>query len=172
MLGYDRIYIDDITLDHTDERMLMEIAGHEIGHLVNRDKWIWCLVQTLLALATFLLADRLGGLVIRRFRPRLGFETLASPGSLPILLLAYQLVFLATIPGVNSLSRWAEYRADQMAMDLTHDNEAAIEIIKAYMGMAKEIPQPSWFSRQIRGSHPSLEERAEFFEAYHPWQGQ
>jgi STE24 endopeptidase len=121
-----------------------------------------------LLLAGFWLADCLGRIAISRYESRWGFRTLNSVASLPLLYLAFNLGVLATTPAVNAFIRNVEHNADLFALDLTHDNDAAMSVIRKAAKLYWYVPNPGWFRRNFRTDHPPLDERARFLATYHP----
>jgi hypothetical protein len=89
--------------------------------------------------------------------------------SLPLLYLTFNLVALVTTPPVNAFIQSIEHNADRVALDLTHDSEAAKTVIVKYAQVALYVPDPGWFRKNFRMDHPSLDDRARFLDTYHPW---
>jgi STE24 endopeptidase len=168
MLGTTRIVINDNLIELTDERELLVVVAHEMGHYVHADVWKFIAIQAGLVLAGFWLAHWLGRAVIRRFESRWGFGSLSSIASLPLLYLAFNLAVLATTPAVNAFIRNVEHNADLFALDLTHDNDAAMSVIRKAARLYWYVPNPGWFRRNFRTDHPPLDERARFLANYHP----
>jgi STE24 endopeptidase len=168
MFGTTRIVINDNLIELTDERELLVVVAHEMGHYVHADVWKFIAIQASLVLAGFWLAHWLGRAVIRRFDSRWGFGSLSSIASLPLLYLAFNLAVLATTPAVNAFIRNVEHNADLFALDLTHDNDAAMSVIRKAARLYWYVPNPGWFRRNFRTDHPPLDERARFLASYHP----
>ena len=164
-----RIVIFDTMIGQTNERELLVVVAHEMGHYVAGDTWKFIAIQSGLVLLTFWLADLLGPVAIRRFQSRWGFSSLSDISSLPLLYLAFNLAVLATTPAVNAFIRSVEHNADRFALDLTHDGEAAKTVILKYAKAAQDVPDPGWFRTNFRMDHPSLDDRARFLVTYHPW---
>jgi Zn-dependent protease with chaperone function len=168
ILGTTRIVINDNLIELTDERELLVVVAHEMGHYVHADVWKFIAIQAGLVLAGFWLAHWLGQAVTRRFESRWGFGSLNSIASLPVLYLAFNLAVLATTPAVNAFIRNIEHKADLFALDLTHDNDAAMSVIRKAARLYWYVPNPGWFRRNFRTDHPPLDERARFLASYHP----
>ena len=168
VFGTTRIVINDNLLEMTDERELLVVLAHEMGHYVHADVWKFIAIQVGLLLAGFWLADRLGRIAIPRFEPRWGFRSLSSIASLPLLYLAFNLAVLATTPAVNAFIRRVEHNADLFAIDLTHDNDAAMSVIRKAANLYWYVPDPGWFRRNFRTDHPPLDERVRFLVTHHP----
>jgi STE24 endopeptidase len=164
-----RIVIFDTMVGQTNERELLVVVAHEMGHYVAGDPWKYIAIQAGLVLLALWLADLLGAAAIRRFESRWGFGSLSDTPSLPLLYLAFNLVVLATAPPVNAINRSVEHNADLFALDLTHDSEAARTVILKYAKVTLYVPDSGWFSKNFRMDHPSLDDRLRFLATYHPW---
>ena len=168
VFGTTRIVINDNLIELTNERELLVVVAHEMGHYVHADVWKFVAIQAGLVLAGFWLARWLGRAVLWRFESSWGFGSLSSIASLPFLYLAFNLAVLATTPAVNAFIRNVEHNADLFALDLTHDNDAAMSVIRKAAGLYWYVPNPGWFRRNFRTDHPPLDERARFLASYHP----
>jgi STE24 endopeptidase len=169
MFGTTRIVVNDNLIEQTNERELLVVLAHEMGHYVRADVWKFISIPAGLVLAGFWLAHRLGRAVLPRFESRWGFGSLSSIASLPLLYLTFNLAVLATTPAVNAFIRNVEHNADLFALDLTHDNDAAMSFIRKMAKVYWYVPSPGWFRRNFRMDHPSLDDRARFLLTYHPW---
>lgn len=112
---------------------------------------------------------RLAGHVLATYRDRVGFERLDDPASVPLLLLLSSVVSLVATPLLLAGSRHLEHEADRFGLELTRNNHAAAT---AFVKLQQEnlgIPRPGAFYTIFRGSHPSLADRIEFANDYHPW---
>jgi Zn-dependent protease with chaperone function len=164
-----RIVIFDTAVDQTSERQLLVIVAHEMGHYVANDVWKYIALQSSLLMLALLLAHYLGAPALRRFGSRLGITTLQSIASLPLFYLTFNLVSMATAPLVNAFIRDVEHKADLFALNLTHDNAAALGLLANYAKVSLYVPNPNWFRRNFRMDHPSLDDRATTLVTYHPW---
>jgi STE24 endopeptidase len=163
-----RIVIFDTAIDQTNERELLVIVAHEMGHYVHGDPWKFIAIQLSLVLLGFLGAHFLGAPAVRRFGTRWGFTSLSCPASLPLLYLSFNLVVLVTTPTVNAFIQSVEHNADVFALDLTQDKDAALGVIVKYAKAALYVPDPGWFRRNFRMDHPSLDDRARSLVTYQP----
>lgn len=164
-----RIVIFDTAIDQTSQRELLVIVGHEMGHYVHDDLWKLITIQSGLILLGLLGAHWLAAASKGRFGIRWGFISLTCPASLPLLYLSFNLVALVSTPAINTFIRSVEHNADVFALDLTHDNDAALSLITEYAKTSLYVPNPDWFTRNFRMDHPSLEDRAQSLLTYHPW---
>jgi STE24 endopeptidase len=168
MFGTTRIVVNDNLIELTNERELLVVLAHEMGHYVHADVWKFIGIQAGLVLAGFSLAHWLGRVLLPSFDSKWGFSSLSSIASLPLLYLAFNLAVVATTPVVNAFIRNVEHNADLFALDLTHDNDAAMSVIRKAAKLYWYVPNPGWFRRNFRTDHPPLDERARFLVSYHP----
>jgi STE24 endopeptidase len=67
-------------------------------------------------------------------------------------------------------SRYQEHEADRFALDLTHDNHyGGTSFVKMQMENLSN-PRPGKLYQLLRSTHPSVGERIDFCNTYHPWQ--
>jgi Zn-dependent protease with chaperone function len=72
-------------------------------------------------------------------------------------------------PAALAYSRYQEHEADRYALDLTRANHS---FATAEVKMQEENlgnPRPGWFYSIFRASHPSIGDRIDFCNSYHPW---
>jgi Zn-dependent protease with chaperone function len=105
ILATKRIVIFDTMLGQTDERELLVVVAHEMGHYAHADLWKDMAIQDAFICLGLLAANGIGGAALRRFGTRWGFSSLSSVASLPLLYLSFNLVVLATTPAVNAFIR-------------------------------------------------------------------
>jgi STE24 endopeptidase len=63
---------------------------------------------------------------LQRFAVSFGLGNIGSASSLPLIALIFGLFFAATVPFLNTLSRWFEGHCDQYALDLVEKPDAHI----------------------------------------------
>ena len=121
------------------------------------------------ALLGLFAAHRTAGFLLARFGGRFGFTALADPASLPLLMLLLSLFSTAITPAMLALSRRHERAADRFGLDLTRDNYAAATAFVALQEENLAVPRPGRLYKIFRASHPSIGERIDFSNTYHPW---
>ena len=112
---------------------------------------------------------RTAGWLIARWKGRFGFDRLDDVASLPLIALLLGLASLAIEPAGLAVSRTMERQADRFGLELTRNNHAAATAFVKLQQENLANPRPGWFYVLWRGSHPSLAERIEFANNYHPW---
>jgi Zn-dependent protease with chaperone function len=143
--------------------------GHEMGHYVlgHVTRSIW--LSTFITLTGLFMVDRSGRWVIGRFRKRLGFESLADIASVPLILMLLEGAYVVLSPVAFAYSRFQEHEADRFALDLTHANHpGATSFVKMQVDNLSN-PRPGRLNQFFRSTHPSIGDRIDFCNTYHPW---
>src|SRR4029450_9857183 len=92
-----RIVLWDTIIARLDDRELLFIMGHEMGHYVLWDTWRLVALSSLMILALLYAAYKTMGAIVARWAHRFGFSDIADVASLPLLLLVTS-VFPLLIP--------------------------------------------------------------------------
>ncbi len=169
LLGTHRIVLWDTTLEKLDEREILAIMGHEMGHYVLGHVVWTILASSVIWIAGLYWTDRAGRWVIARYHRRLGVDSLADVASTPLLLVLMGLSSIALAPPALAYSRYHEHEADRFSLDLTHMNHSTA---RAFVDIQREnlaVPRPTLIEKLWRSSHPSLAERIEFCNDYRAW---
>lgn len=170
MFGTKRIVLWDTLLQKLNEREVVFVMGHEMGHYVLHHVWkTVALVSTLMILALYL-TYRISNWMIAKYQHRFGFSSLAEIGSLPLLMLVMGLLSFVITPGILAYSRHNEHEADRFALELLRDNRNAATAFVKLQTENLGIPRVSWWAMMWRGSHPTIEQRINFMNAYKPWE--
>jgi STE24 endopeptidase len=164
-----RIVLYDTIIEKLTPEEIRFVVGHEMGHFVLRHVLLG-LVGTWLLLGISLYAiARVADGLLSRYGTRFGFDRLDDPASLPLFLLVSSVVSLAATPLLLAGSRHLEHEADRFGLELTRSNHAAATAFVKLQQENLDIPRPELFYTIFRGSHPSLADRIEFANTYHPW---
>jgi len=164
-----RIVISDTAAAHYSEREIASIVGHEMKHYVKDDNVKAFFIVSVLLLAGLWLTHRLGGAMVARWSRRFGIRDLADPASVPLLVLCLTLVYVIADPAFLAYARHVELEADRFGLEITEDNEAAATTLVKDAQLAPIAPDPGWFASVFRENHPSIAQRIEFANTYHPW---
>ena len=128
-----------------------ELGHHSRGHLVKGIEWyalfalpgVW-----LIAVAT----RRRGGM--------------GNPAAVPLALLVVVVLDLLSLPVYNAISRHMEQEADWVALETTHDPDAAAGVFRNFTIQSLNDPDPPTWSYLLFDSHPSVEQRIAMVEAW------
>lgn len=164
-----RIVLWDTTIAKLDERQLLFVMGHEMGHYVLGHIWKGIALAGFGVGFVLWAAHRLSRGMLARFHGRFGFSELGDVASLPLILLIANVIGFVASPAALAYSRWQEHDADRFGLEITRDNwggaSAFVKLQEENLG----VPRPGTFHKIFRASHPPLGERVDFCNAYRPW---
>jgi STE24 endopeptidase len=169
MFGTKRIVLWDTLLAKLDDREVLAVMGHEMGHYVLNHIPKSVVLGAFGVLASLFWVDRAGRRLSARFSRRFGFDSLADVAATPLLLVLMAVSSLVLGPIGLALSRHHEHEADRFALDLTHANRSAAHAFVTLQRENLSVPRHDWLETIFRGTHPSIAERIEFCNEYHPW---
>jgi STE24 endopeptidase len=169
ILNTKRIVLWDTTLAKLDEAEVLAVMGHEMGHYKLGHVVRSILLGSLVVLAGLYFVHRAGHWLIARFAHRLGFDRLSDIASVPLVLMLIEVASLVLSPVALAFSRYQEHEADQYALDLTRSNHSAATAFVKMQAENLGNPRPGLLYKVFRASHPSIGERIDFCNSYHPW---
>ncbi len=109
----NRIILDkDIFKNETPDQIEFTV-GHELKHYVENDNWKALGIIVGLLFAGFFLVNRIGRAWIARASYWFGFDDLADPASLPLIIVILSVSWLAIAPALNLFTRHIEHEADR-----------------------------------------------------------
>lgn len=157
-----RIVLGDTLINHFNPDEIETVLAHELGHHVHHDLTWGILVQSVLTLAGFWLAN----LVMRWGVGFFGYAGLSDPATLPLLMIALAVFGLITMPLGNAWSRWREVKADTYALRTTGNPQAFINAMTrlANQNLADAEP-PAWVEFLLH-SHPSIGKRVAMAQSF------
>ncbi len=161
-----RIVLWDTTINNLSEGEILAITAHEIGHYVEGHIWkniiFNCISNFLLLFLVYISANW----ILDKSNLRFGFKNLSNYASLPLLILLINLYGFLLNPMYNFISRSMELVADEYEITMTEDRESAISAMEKLYDRSLGLPRQSTLYRIWYNSHPSLEERIEFYSNY------
>ena len=169
VLNTKRIVLWDTTIARMNERELLFVMGHEMGHYVLGHVWQLIAVNVVLLLASFYGAYRTAGAVLRRYGGRFGFTRLDDIASLPLLLLLVSVFSLLITPAILAFGRHVEHDADRFGLEATQYSHSAGTAFVKLQTDALAVPRPGLLNVLWRQNHPPLGDRIDFVNEYHPW---
>jgi STE24 endopeptidase len=164
-----RIVLWDTIIARMNERELLFVMGHEMGHFVLGHIWQLLALNTVLLVALFYGAYRTAAAVLRRYGTRFGFAQMDDFASLPLLLLLIGVFSFVAAPAINAATRHLEHEADRFGLEITQSNHSAGTAFVKLQTDALAVPRPGLLNVLWRQSHPPLGDRIDFANAYHPW---
>ena len=165
-----RIVLWDTLIKALDEREVLFVMAHEMGHYVMGHVGRGVFVFSTLALVGRYFNHRLANALIRRYGGRMGFTDLSDVAALPLFMFLAFAVSAFLEPVGLVYSRHIEHEADRFALELTRDNHSgATAFVKLYSENLG-YPRPPWIMKVLRSSHPPTAERIDFCNTYRPWE--
>jgi Zn-dependent protease with chaperone function len=164
-----RIVLWDTIIAKLNEKELLFVMGHEMGHYVLSHVITGILFFSILILLILYVAHRTAGVLIEKFKARFGFDQLFDIASLPLIILLINIFSLVISPIAMGFSRYQEHEADRFGLEITRSNHDAAT---AFVKLQKENlsnPRPGLLYKLWRSSHPPLGERIDFCNEYQPW---
>lgn len=158
-----RIVLWDTIFD-LEEDEIVGIAAHEIGHYVKGHIWINIIISCVGTISLLFLVNQSALWVLKNSAGRFGFMNIANYASLPLLILLLNIFTLFTQPVGNYISRTMEKQADLYEISITENRDAAIRAMNKIYDQSLGIPRPSNIYKIWYNSHPTLEERIEFYK--------
>jgi Zn-dependent protease with chaperone function len=167
--GTKRIVLWDTLTARLEDREVLFVMAHEIGHYVLGHVKRQILFSWLLVLIGLAFVHQLSRWLLTRSGRQFGFDRLSDFASLPLLVLAATVFAQATSPVALALSRHQEKEADRFALELTRDNAAGASAFAKLQTSNLAIPDPGPLYRIFRASHPPIGDRIRFIAGYRPW---
>jgi Zn-dependent protease with chaperone function len=169
-LGTKRIVLWDTILAKLDERELLFVMGHEMGHYVLGHVVKGILFLAALTFVAFYGIHRTAPVLIIRGRTRLGFDQLSDIAALPLMVLLLGVFSLLLAPIGFAYSRHLEHEADRFGLEITHYNHSAATGFTRLQEENLGVPRPGPIFTLLRATHPSIGDRIDFFNTYKPWE--
>lgn len=169
-LASKRIVLWDTLLEKFEEREILFVMGHEMGHFVLGHNLQLIALGTALSFFCLYVVHRSSAALLGRFGGRFGFSTLSDVASLPLVLLLSNLAVFLVLPGILAFTRYNERESDRFGLELTRDNRAAALAFVKLQGENLGNPYPGPLYKLWRASHPPLGERIDFCNRYRPWE--
>jgi STE24 endopeptidase len=165
-----RIVLWDTTLKRMDDKEILLIMAHEMGHYVKHHlEWsaVGAVGSSFVVLG---IGSSLYLAVIRRHGARWGIRSPSDMTALPLILLLMSVISFASLPLSNYVSRQAEASADRYAMQLIGSADGAVSMYHKMSVTVLSDVNPPLLVKWFREDHPSDMERiivAERFAAVH-----
>ncbi len=150
-----RIVIGDTLLTEFTPDEIETVMAHELGHQVNKDIPMGILFGSLITLVGLYLASLGLNWGVGFFR----FSSSADIAAFPLFVTVVGLFGLVTMPLENSFSRWRESRADEFALQLTHNGKAYASALRRLANQNLAEADPEAWVEWLLYSHPALGKR-------------
>ena len=161
-----RIVLWDTTLKKLDDREVLFVMAHEMGHYVKHHLF-WTMIGEIFAiLIGLIIAAKLYSSSVRRWGKHFGIRDHKDLAALPILLTIISLLTFVSSPIENAVSRYAEHSADIYAIKLTQDKEAGVDSFQKLTTTGLGEVNPPGLVKFFMYDHPTMMERIHFIEEY------
>jgi len=164
-----RIVLWDTIIAKLNQRQLLMVMGHEMGHYVLGHVVKGIALFATIIIIGFYLIHRTAGWVLQRFGKRFGFTELSDIASLPLIALMFGAFTLVISPILLAYSRHQEHEADRFGLEITQDNYSCASAFAVLQKEDLGVPRPGTFYKIFRANHPVLGDRIDFCNDYHPW---
>lgn len=150
-----RVALSDTMLSNYSPDEIETVIAHELAHHVHHDIPVGIAAQSIVTLGGFWLTAQ----ILDRLGPSLGLVGPFDLAALPLLALTLGLYSAITSPILNTLTRWAEVRADAWAVRATNNPQAFISALERLSAdnLAERHP-PAW-AEILLHDHPSIGRR-------------
>jgi STE24 endopeptidase len=161
-----RIVLWDTTLNKLSDDQILFIMAHEICHYVEKHIYIGIALYLLLSLFGLYLTYRIMNWGVARFGKELKIPDVRDIRSLPLFFMILSMLMFTASPFSNLISRYEETRADQYAINMTGNPDAAITSFQELTRSGLSQVNPPLLVKIFRYSHPSMLERIAMLEEY------
>ncbi|WP_241840544.1 M48 family metallopeptidase [Fictibacillus sp. S7] len=161
-----RIVLWDTTLDRLNDKQVLFVMAHEMGHYVMNHLYQNLIGAIILTLFGLFLGSKVYTWALAKWGKRWGIKGPGDIAGLPVLLLIFSLLSFLAGPVENAVSRKAEKDADRYAIEMTKDPEAAVGAFqKLTISGLSEVNPPKLVKFFLYG-HPTMLERITFLDSY------
>ncbi len=159
-----RIVLWDTTINNLEQDEILSITAHEIGHYVKGHIWKNIILSSIGTFLILYLVYRLATWFLKLSNEAFAFKDLSTYASIPLLIIMLNLFCFLFNPISNYVSRSMEVEADHYEVSLTEDRESAVSAMEKLTQTSLGLPRPSNIYKTWYHTHPTLEERIEFYE--------
>jgi STE24 endopeptidase len=167
--GTTRIVLWDTTLKELTPVEVEQVMSHEMGHYALRHIWKGLGAGMLLLLVGLWFVHASAEWLLTRSSRYSDVRELSDIAALPLLALLLSAAAFLLMPPMLAVSRHFEHEADRFGLELTHDNHTCATVFVKFVQHDLAYPRPSAPVQWFRASHPSIAERIDFCNSYHPW---
>ncbi len=161
-----RIVLWDTTLERLDDDEVLFVMAHEMAHYVEKHIYIGIAGYILLSLIGLWLTAKGMEWWIAKRGIVWKVEKVASISSLPAFLLITSVLLFVASPLTNYVSRHQEMRADQYAITMTEDKDAAVRTFQNLTKAGLSQVNPPFLVKIFRYGHPTMLERIMMIEQF------
>jgi STE24 endopeptidase len=158
-----RVLLGDTLLEQFTPEEIEVVFAHEIGHHVYHHLPKSIVLNVALSLAGFWLVHQV--LSACANPEMLGYNGIADPAALPLLLFVLAVFGLSLSPLLNALSRFHERQCDRYALERRHNKSAYRSAFIKLAKINKSDPDPHPLVALLFHDHPPIRERLAMAES-------
>ncbi|WP_234293270.1 M48 family metallopeptidase [Fictibacillus sp. FJAT-27399] len=161
-----RIVLWDTTLDKLNDKQVLFVMAHEMGHYVMKHLYQNLIGAIILSFFGLFLGSRIYSWAISKWGKRWGIKGVSDIAGLPVLLLIFSLLSFVAGPVENTFSRKAEKDADRYAIEMTKNPDSAVGAFQQLtISGLSEVNPPKLVKFFLYG-HPTMLERITFLDSF------
>ncbi len=161
-----RIVLWDTTINNLEEKEVISITAHEIGHYVKGHIWKNIIFSSIGTTLVLFLIHITSSWILKLSNGTFGIRKLYDIAAIPLILLVLNFYSFIGSPITNYFSRQMEIEADAYEIVLTRDRKSAISAMEKLYKESLGLPRPSNIFKIWYHTHPTLEERVGFYKDY------
>lgn len=161
-----RIVLWDTTINNLEEREVLSITAHEIGHYVEGHIWKNIVLASFGTILILFLINITASWILDLSNGRFGIRDFHDIAMIPLFILVFNFYTFLGDPIINYASRHMEIEADKYEIILTEDRESAVSAMEKLYKQSLGLPRPSKIFETWYHTHPTLEDRIEFYKSY------
>ncbi|RYE74837.1 MAG: M48 family peptidase, partial [Myxococcales bacterium] len=155
--GTRRVVVYDTLLTDAPRREVLLVIAHELGHARDHDVAIGTTLGAVgVLIGVGVLSLLLGSAGVRR---RYDDVRAGDVAVVPLVLALSAVTALLTSPVQSTVSRAMEARADRTSLEVTHDEQAFVDLHRRLALRSLADPTPPAISQFWFGSHPTVLQR-------------
>ena len=141
-MGTTRISMNDNLLNRSNEREIMAVLGHEMGHYVLDHGTRLILMMGLVIVAAFAFSAWGFNVLTDLFGGNWDVRTVDDPAGLPVLVMLFTFFFLVATPVTNTITRTTEAQADIFGVNAARQPDGFAEATLQLSEYRKLDPAP------------------------------
>ena len=161
-----RIVLWDTTLNKLNDNQILFIMAHEMCHYVEKHIYFGIAGYLLLSLLGLYLTYKIMNWAVGKWGKELKINDVRDIRSLPLFFMILSMLLFASSPLTNLASRYEETRADNYAIKMTKNPEAAISSFQELTRSGLSEVNPPLLVKIFRYTHPSMLDRISMLEEY------
>lgn len=161
-----RIVLWDTTLNKLSDNQILFIMAHEMCHYIEKHIYFGITGYLLLSLIGLYLTYRIMNWAVGRWGKELKISEVKDIRSLPLFFMIISMLLFAVSPLTNWVSRYEEARADQYAINMTKNPDAAIASFQELTKLGLSQVNPPLLVKIFRYDHPTMLDRIAMLEDY------